>query len=189
MPTSPKQTTQVSATEAAVLGLLVAGDRSGYDVERLARRSVGYFWAPARSQIYAVLPRLVTAGLAESLDLVQGRGPAKRLYRISQAGRDALEHWLEDGPIGPEPDRNLLLLKVFFGGLMRPDRLREQIRERRGEAEELKAELVAIDEEAAARGSADPFSALTRRYGHEWANAVIRWADFAERSLAGEGDA
>jgi PadR family transcriptional regulator AphA len=189
METSLTKTTRVSATEAAVLGLLAAGDRSGYDLQQLARGSVGYFWAPARSQIYAVLPRLVAGGLAEPLDLVQGRGPAKRLYRITPAGREALERWLEDGPIGPEPDRNLLLLKVFFGGLMRPERLSEQIRERRLEAEELKAELEAIEDEAAAHGSADAFAALTRRYGQEWADAVIRWAQFAERSLADEAGA
>jgi PadR family transcriptional regulator, regulatory protein AphA len=172
-----------------VLGLLVGGERSGYDLEQLARGSVGYFWAPARSQIYAVLPRLVAAGLAEPLDLVQGRGPAKRLYRITAAGRDAIERWLEDGPIGPEPDRNLLLLKVFFGELMRPERLREQILERRLEAEQLKAELSAIEAEAADRGSTNTFAALTRRYGNEWADAVIRWADFAERTLADEAGA
>ena len=189
VPTSPKQTTQVSATEAAVLGLLSFGERSGYDLQRLARESVGYFWAPARSQIYAVLPRLVSAALAEPLDLVQGRGPAKRMYRLTTAGRDALERWLEDGPIGPEPDRNLLLLKVFFGDLMRPDRLREQIRERRLEAEQLKAELAEIDADVAERSSKNKFPALTRRYGYEWADAVIRWADFAERSLGEEAGA
>jgi PadR family transcriptional regulator, regulatory protein AphA len=189
VPTSPTQTTQIAATEAAILGLLVSGERSGYDLQQIARGSVGYFWAPARSQIYAVLPRLVAAGLAEPLDLVQGRGPAKRLYRITAAGREALESWLEDGPIGPEPDRNLLLLKVFFGDLMRPERLSEQIRERRFEAEQLKAELDRIEAEAAARGSTDAFAALTRRYGREWADAVIRWAEFAERSLADEGAA
>jgi DNA-binding PadR family transcriptional regulator len=168
-----------------VLGLLAcSGERSGYDLQQIARGSVGYFWAPARSQIYAVLPRLVTSGLAEPLDLVQGRGPAKRRYRITEAGREALERWLEDGPIGPEPDRNLLLLKVFFGDFMRPERLREQIRERRLEAEQLKAELAEIEEDPAERGPAGRFAALTRRYGNEWADAVIRWADHAERSLA-----
>jgi DNA-binding PadR family transcriptional regulator len=189
VPTSPVKTTQVSGTEAAVLGLLLPEERSGYDLQQRARGSVGYFWAPARSQIYAVLPRLVAAGLAEPLDLVQDRGPAKRRYRITAAGRDALERWLEDGPIGPEPDRNLLLLKVFFGDLMRPERLREQIRERRLEAEQLKAELATIEKEAEARGSTDTFAALTRRYGDEWADAVIRWAEFAERSLTDEAGA
>ncbi len=185
MQTSPTETTTIAATEAAVLGLLAAGQRSGYDLEKLARGSVGYFWAPARSQIYAVLPRLVDAGLAERRELVHGRGPAKQLYRITAPGREELERWLEQGPIGPEPDRNLLLLKVFFGEHMRPERLREQIRERRLEAEQLKAELVEIEAEAAARGSTDTFAALTRRYGHEWADGVIRWAELRRERFGG----
>jgi DNA-binding PadR family transcriptional regulator len=182
--TTPARTTQIAATEAAVLGLLTSGSMSGYDLQKRARESVGYFWAPARSQVYAVLPRLVAAGLAEPDEVRQERGPAKQLYRITSAGREALERWLEEGPIGPEPDRNVLLLKVFFGGMMRMERLREQIRERRGEAEQLKAELAEIEADAARRGSDDDFAALTRRYGFEWADAVIRWADAAERHLA-----
>lgn len=187
MQTTPDQTTStglVSATEAAILGLLTLGRMSGYDVERRARGSVGYFWGPARSQVYAVLPRLVDAGLAERDERVQERGPAKQLYRITAAGREALEHWLERGAIGPEPDRNLLLLKVFFGHLMRPERLLDQVRERRREAEQLRVELERIEDEASTRRD-DAFAALTRRYGFEWADAVCRWADHAERELAG----
>ena len=43
-------------TELAVLGLLAwAGESSGYELHKLAGRSVGFIWAPARSQLYAVL--------------------------------------------------------------------------------------------------------------------------------------
>jgi PadR family transcriptional regulator AphA len=182
MQTTPVQTRAVGATEAAVLGLLTYGRMSGYDLQKLVRTSVGYFWAPARSQLYALLPRLVAAGLVERDELVHGRGPAKQLYRITPAGREALGVWLEEGPIGPEPDRNLLLLKVFFGHLMRPERLLEQVRERRREAEQLKAELEEI-EARSTPGETDGFAALTRRYGFEWAEAVCRWADHAERKL------
>jgi DNA-binding PadR family transcriptional regulator len=178
----------VGATEAAVLGLLTAGRLSGYDLEKRVRTSVGYFWAPARSQLYALLPRLVAAGLVARDELVQGRGPAKQLYRITPAGRGALELWLEEGSIGPEPDRNVLLLKVFFGHLMRPERLLEQVRERRREAEQLKGELEEIEARSTS-GETETFAALTRRYGFEWAEAVCRWADHAERELAGVGDA
>jgi PadR family transcriptional regulator AphA len=185
MQTTPARTKVVSATEAAVLGLLSSGGvQSGYDLERAARGSVGYFWAPARSQLYAVLPRLVEAGLVDRDELVQERGPAKQLYRISAGGREALERWLEEAAIGPEPDRNVLLLKVFFGGLTRRERLLEQIRERRAEAEQLIRELNAIETRSGPRESS-PFPRLTRRYGFEWAEAVCRWADAAERELAG----
>ena len=50
--------------EYAILGLLARGESSGYDLARAADRSIAYMWAPSRSQIYKVLPRLVAWGLA-----------------------------------------------------------------------------------------------------------------------------
>ena len=58
MPVGTK-TSELTTTEAAVLGLLSHGPRSGYDLRKAVELSVGYFWGPAKSQIYAVLPRLV----------------------------------------------------------------------------------------------------------------------------------
>ena len=81
----------ISATEAALLGLLTRGEMSGYDVQRAAETSGGFFWAPAKSRIYAVLPRLVTRGFATSRSVVQETRPKKQLYRITRAGRDALQ--------------------------------------------------------------------------------------------------
>ena len=47
---------EATRTELAVLGLLAwAGESSGYELNRRAERSVGFIWAPARSQLYAVL--------------------------------------------------------------------------------------------------------------------------------------
>jgi hypothetical protein len=59
------------------------------------------------------------------------------------------------------------------------------VRERREEAERLKAELNAIDEEPRDRAH-DFYPRLTRRYGHLYADAVIRWAIEAERELTAE---
>ena len=44
---------EATRTELAVLGLLAwAGEASGYELNRRAERSVGFIWAPARSQLY-----------------------------------------------------------------------------------------------------------------------------------------
>jgi len=54
---------QRDTTTLAVLGLVALQPGSGYDLARLADRSVGYLWTPSRSQIYKILPRLVTDGV------------------------------------------------------------------------------------------------------------------------------
>ncbi|MFN2470589.1 MAG: PadR family transcriptional regulator [Gaiellaceae bacterium] len=176
----PERTT----TEYALLGLLTAGELSGYDLRKRAEGSVGYFWSPARSQIYAVLPRLEAAGLVTRRDVPQRGKPAKQLYRLTEAGEAELRDWLDHGPAEPPPDRNPLLIKVFFGEYASAEALLEQVRERRAEVEQLRAELEAIG----ARTSGlehDFFPELTRRYGLRWADAIATWADDVERALAG----
>jgi DNA-binding PadR family transcriptional regulator len=171
----------LTATEAAVLGLLADGERSGYDLRRCIEGSVGYFWAPARSQIYAVLPRLVGSGLARRRHVRQETRPDKQLYRITAAGRAALADWL-DRPVEPEPGHSVLLLKLFFGEYGDPEAMLEHVRGRRRDAEKLKAELLAI-EARTPKTDEDRYPALTRRYGLEYADALIRWARWAEAQL------
>jgi PadR family transcriptional regulator, regulatory protein AphA len=181
MPVKTKAQT-LTATEAAVLGLLTRGQLSGYDLKKRAEGSVGYFWDPAKSQIYAVLPRLVEAGYATSRKVEQGQRPDKLVYRITARGRDALKDWIEHAP-ALDAARNLLLLKVFFGDLADREAVLAQVRDRRREAEELKAELDRIEAEGSG-GERDLFPSLTRSYGRHWADAVIRWSREVERKLA-----
>jgi PadR family transcriptional regulator, regulatory protein AphA len=170
----------LTPTEYAVLGLLTWGEKSGYDLQKQAEQSVGYFWTPAKSRIYAVLPRLVEAGLVRRRDVAQMRRPNKQLYRLTRAGEDALRRWIAEEPLEPETSRNTLLVKLFFGELAEPEAALGHIRQRRAEAEQLKAEIEAIDSE----GRDDLYPRLTRLYGLEYAKAIIRWAKAAERALA-----
>jgi PadR family transcriptional regulator, regulatory protein AphA len=177
---SPDKTTALTATEYAVLGLLTRGEQSGYDLQKRAEASVGYFWTPAKSRIYATLPQLVDAGLVRRRDVVQSGRPNKQLYRLTRRGEDAVRAWIAHGPLEPETSRNTLLVKVFFGDLAGPEAVLAHVRQRRAEAEQLKAELEAIDAERAD----DFYPRLTRLYGLEYAKAIIRWARAAERELA-----
>jgi DNA-binding PadR family transcriptional regulator len=181
--TSLDRTTHVlTTTEAAILGLLAERELSGYDLKRVVERSVGYFWRPARSQIYAVLPRLVERGLARRRDVAQATRPDKQLYRITLAGREALRTWLDEAPLDPEPER-ILLLKLFFGAEADRAALLGFVRERRAAAEQLARELRALDPKAESDPH-DRFHALTRRYGLEVSAAVARWARWVEKELA-----
>jgi PadR family transcriptional regulator AphA len=103
-------------TELAVLGLLAwSGESSGYELHKRASRSVGFIWAPARSQLYAVLKRLEAAGLVTGRRVRQAERPDKRLFNLTETGTATLREWLDRvEPIEPE-DRDGVLLKVFFG--------------------------------------------------------------------------
>jgi PadR family transcriptional regulator AphA len=174
------KTNRLTPTEYAVLGLLTWGEQSGYDLQKHAEQSVGYFWTPAKSRIYAILPRLVEAGLVRRRDIAQSGRPNKQLYRLTRAGEEALRRWVAEEPLEPETSRNTLLVKLFFGELAEPEDMLRHIRQRRAEAEQLKAEIEAIDAEG--RDALYPW--LTRLYGLEYAKAIIRWSKAAERALA-----
>jgi DNA-binding PadR family transcriptional regulator len=169
---------KISATDAALLGLLTKGELSGYDLQRAAETSGGFFWAPTKSRIYAVLPQLVERGYATSREIVQSGRPNKQLYRLTKAGRAALQEWLEEPPVF-DPERAPILLKLYLGELLEPAILIEHVRKVKAEAAILKNRL-----ESQSVDDANMFAALTVRHGLEWAKAMIRWAATAEQEIA-----
>jgi DNA-binding PadR family transcriptional regulator len=169
---------QLSTTEYAVLGLLTFGERSGYELDALAKRTIGYFWHPAKSKIYAVLPRLVERGLAAAEPVTQEGRPDKVTYRVTASGERALRTWLRSGKTAIAPGRHELLLKLFFGRLVEPEVLYEQVDAHRRRAEEQLAELEAIEETVDLEESdADFFPYLTLLHGLDDARSTIAWAE------------
>ena len=74
MPATTTATRTLTTTEAAVLSLLAfEGENSGYDLLKYVQKAIGYVWAPARSQLYSLLPRLVKDGYARSRSAVSVR--------------------------------------------------------------------------------------------------------------------
>ena len=170
---------ELSTTEYAVLGLLTFGERSGYELDKLAQRSIGYFWRPAKSKIYAILPRLVDRGLADSSAVVQSGRPDKQLYRITQGGEGALREWLASPTSAGGAGRDTLLLKLFFGTHAELDDLRALVADRKRRAEEQLAALEEIEERI--DRDEDFFPYLTLLHGLEDARSTIVWA---KRALA-----
>jgi PadR family transcriptional regulator, regulatory protein AphA len=172
--TIPRQTTSLTTTEAVVLGLLAERERSGYDLLKRAAGSVAHMWSPAKSQLYAVLPRLVDAGLARRRNVHQRGRPDKQIYRLTPAGREAVRVWLERTP---PKSWDELLLKVFFTKLGSRQALLRQLEEYRGLQLELLAEYEAIR-------PTTRFGDLTLRYGLALIPARLAWIDDALKELS-----
>jgi DNA-binding PadR family transcriptional regulator len=176
---------RLTTTEAAVLALLaIEGERSAYDLVKLVEQAIAHVWSPARSGLYAVLPRLVDHGLASRR--VDGR-PDRRdrqLYSISADGRRALDVWLETVEPGA---RDPFFLKLFVGGLTDTETLLEHVAQFRSDTEARLATLRAIEPTNSGRGH-DWYHRRLLRYGIERAELELRWADQVARDLeAGPG--
>jgi DNA-binding PadR family transcriptional regulator len=170
-----------STTELAVLGLVAERPRSGYDLAQVAARSTGYLWAPSRSQIYKVLPRLVEQGLARSEAIEQQGRPDKAVYELTPAGRRTLRTWVETVEDDPEGGGPVFLLKILFGFVSTPDAIRAQIAAYR---RLLERNLASFERQEAGLPEDEPvYSRLALRHGIARARATLVWADEAERLL------
>ena len=86
-----------TTTSYAILGLLAIRPWATYDLAKLMRRSLHFFWPRAESNLYAETKRLVDTGLAEARE--EWNGDRKRtVYSITDRGRDALRDWLATPP-------------------------------------------------------------------------------------------
>lgn len=164
----------LTLTEAAVLALLrIEGERSGYDLLKFAGQAIGHVWAPAKSQLYTTLRRLVDAGLVRSRKVAQTTRPDKQLFTLTAAGESALAAWLAEVEPG---SRDAFYLKVFVGGLMEPDELVPHVEQYRADTEE-RLELYRSLEATNTRRGHDWFHHLMLRYAIAQATTALEWAD------------
>jgi len=182
---------RATRTELAVLGLLAwSGESSGYELHKLAGRSVGFIWAPARSQLYAVLKRLAEAGLVHGRHVVQADRPDKRLFSISDAGTAMLRQWLDRVEAIEPEDRDGVLLKLFFGAFGDPDAGRRQLSDYRGRVEQRLATYCEIEATfEGERGAAAVRRLQSLRLGIALMEASLAWADETLAALAPASDA
>jgi PadR family transcriptional regulator, regulatory protein AphA len=99
-----------------ILGLVeLMGPTTPYDLESVVQRSgmMNFWWLP-HTQLYNECARLAGDGYLEEEREEDGR--RKRLYQVTDAGREALSRWRTEPLDEPEQTRDPALLKLFFGG-------------------------------------------------------------------------
>jgi DNA-binding PadR family transcriptional regulator len=182
-PETAAETATLTTTEAAVLALLeMEGERSGYDLLKIVGKAIGYIWAPAKSQLYALLPRLVAAGLADRREVVQSGRPSKQLYRITELGSASLRAWLETVEPGAT---DTFYLRLFVGGLVSREALVAHVEQFRRDTEERLAELRRI-EPTNTRTGHDYYHYFLLRLGIQRYEQSLSWADEVLAELGSE---
>ena len=81
------------ALEHAILVSLAEKSASGYDLARRFDASIGHFWKASHQQIYKVLGRMEGDGWVASELVAQGGRPDKKVYVITDQGREELSLW------------------------------------------------------------------------------------------------
>jgi len=168
-----------------ILGSLRTGPRSGYEIKQLVDGSTRFFWAASYGQIYPELRRLEAEGLIRGKSEPRG-GRKRRVFELTDAGRDALREWLLDPEMTHEV-RDEGLLKLFFARALEPDEALELVRRMRERHLESLERLRQIEAQIPAGTNPRAFSLLCLEYGigvKEW---TVQWHEDVERRLERAG--
>ncbi len=94
---------------STILGLLDWQPASGYDLKRIISDSEVFYWSGNNNQIYKSLLDMQREGLVTCREQEQENLPAKKIYTISEAGRQELQRSLLQAPQLPENHKNFLI--------------------------------------------------------------------------------
>jgi PadR family transcriptional regulator, regulatory protein AphA len=164
---------ELTTTSYIVLGLLsFSGPATPYDLKQMVAATVGHFWSLPHSQLYAEPTRLARAGYVTENQEDGGR--RRKLYTLTDSGRDAFDDWL--GTLTPELYmlRDLALLKLFFGADL------QHLAEIQLETHRKRlAEYEALHEHLTGPGPAGPRLSLELGIRHE-RETVAFWTEHAQ---------
>jgi len=106
----------LTPTSYLVLGLLAReGPSTPYELKGHVAATIGHFWSFPHALLYKEPPRLVGLGLLTEERELDGR--RRRLFTITDAGRQALREWLGQPATQPTELRDLAVLQLFFADL------------------------------------------------------------------------
>lgn len=127
------------------LGMLTEGPASGYDLKKQFESSFAHFFAAGYGSIYPALASLAEQGLVDCEEVPQEGKPDRKVYRISDAGREhLLEALRKTTPC--HKIRSEFLAMMCFAHLMRPEDVAAVIEHRLDEIERYKALFAELSE-------------------------------------------
>jgi PadR family transcriptional regulator AphA len=171
-------------TTFAVLGQIARAPATGYEVQARLRRTAALFWHCSYSQIYAELRRLAGLGYVSEERVAQERRPNKRVYTITESGREALVAWLER-PWGLAQVRDESLVKLMLADALPAGRVADELKRLKAQHEERRREFEA--ELAVLPPDAGPFVRYALWKGVRAQAAFADWCQAVADDLSGPG--
>jgi PadR family transcriptional regulator AphA len=109
-----RKSIRLTTTSFALLALLSEhGEGTSYDIKRLMEKSLENFWPVPHTTAYEEPARLVAGGYLSVRQEPAGR--RRKLYCLTEEGRDALREWAAEPTAAPPQIRDEAAVKVFAG--------------------------------------------------------------------------
>jgi PadR family transcriptional regulator AphA len=147
---------------------------SGYDVKRFLRHLDWLIDSPSFGSVYPALHSLLRDGLVTVEVIPNKDRPARKVYTITEAGRRALQEWL-DQPIDPDISLKAFLMRLMLATNLPTTGVVECLQQRRSQVAAHHANLKQVI------GAGDDELELGQRlafdYGLAAATAELAWLD------------
>jgi DNA-binding PadR family transcriptional regulator len=170
-----------STNEYVILGILSDKPRTGYEIQKLVKTSMGSFWDIAYSQIYPTLRMLEKEGFITKRLETNEREQNRKVYSITNEGILKLQGWLKEAA-KPETFKFEVLLKIAFGDQSSEDEIIKHIEELKARTIKQLENILSIEKEMKTHLNESErsfFSILTISLGKNLHRSAIEWADSA----------
>lgn len=174
-----------------LLGLLNYGSMTGYELHKIFHDSLNFFWQAQPSQIYRELNAMEKEGLLTSKTQIQNTRPNRKIYTITETGKQELNQWLSEGHVEDALSmRSAFLMNLFLAGNRPRDDNLKVLKALQKKCEESLVKLQ--DSESMANDSGKRIDSnqklywgLTSIYGRYYYEMCLRWTQDAIRILEG----
>jgi DNA-binding PadR family transcriptional regulator len=160
-------------TDPVILGFLMRGPKSGYDIKRLMALSTAHFYQASFGSIYPSLERMEKELLIES-ERSEESGRLRKVYTILPAGKAAFREWLAS-PLDIAKGPSFLLARLFFMGSLSPAEAKKSLGLFAESAKKRRQWLEGVLDALPATETPDFFQASTQAFGLEYYAFLEDW--------------
>jgi len=154
-----------------VLGFLMRGSMTGYELKKKFSLSFSFFSALSYGSIYPALKKLEQEGWITLKVEVQNGSPNRKVYTITDAGREVFLENLRT-PFTLERQKSAFLARLFFFAHLTREERQATASRYLESIKEMQKTLAAVEPEI--RGRADEFQYLSYRFGIRFFDDLVR---------------
>jgi len=164
-----------------ILGLLTQQPMSGYDIKRFLKSLSWLIDSPSFGSIYPTLRALREDGLV-TVEVAHRQGkPPRKIYTITEAGRQVLGEWMGQ-PVAPGASLRTFVMRLILASNFSHTGLIAHLQQRRSQVAVHYATLKQMAE--AVDGTMDSRQRLAFGYGLTLATAELAWLDSTLEQLS-----
>jgi DNA-binding PadR family transcriptional regulator len=159
---------------------------TGYELDKVFKDSLGFFWQGQTSQIYRELNAMEDAEWLNSTMIFQTDKPNRKSYSITESGREAFRQWLASSEESVDDMlhiRSAFLMRVFFAAELSKEQMTEMIRKFRDKCRQALQSMESIPEninfyrDKVTDDDNMFYWQMTALFGRNYYQAAVQWAD------------